>query len=139
MTAKTASARRRRRCSWSTCFGTHRTYLMRTHCHRRSSLVTMRSHEKTGRQDMGIEYAVNGDTKIAYETFGTGGEPLLLVLGIDYQMVWWDDAFCERLVAAGYHVARYDNRDTGLSTHYPEPAHGSPWRALLGGTRPLYT
>ncbi|WP_250034385.1 alpha/beta fold hydrolase [Paractinoplanes maris] len=88
---------------------------------------------------MGIEYAVNKDARIAYETFGTGGEPLLLVLGIDYQMVWWPDAFCERLVEAGYHVARYDNRDTGLSTHYPPPADGHPWRALLGRTPPLYT
>ncbi|WP_229069719.1 alpha/beta fold hydrolase [Actinoplanes sp. DH11] len=88
---------------------------------------------------MGIEYAVNGDTRIAYETFGTTGEPLLLVLGLDYQMVWWPDAFCERLVEAGFHVARYDNRDTGLSTHYPQPPDGSPWRALLGRTRPLYT
>jgi pimeloyl-ACP methyl ester carboxylesterase len=88
---------------------------------------------------MTIEYAVNGDVRIAYETFGTGGEPLLLVLGLDYQMVWWPDAFCERLVEAGYHVARYDNRDAGLSTHFPEPAGGSPWRALLGGTRPPYT
>lgn len=88
---------------------------------------------------MGIEYAVNGDTRIAYETFGTGGEPLLLVLGLDYQMVWWPDAFCERLVKAGYHVVRYDNRDTGLSTHFPQPADGSRWRALLGKGRPLYT
>jgi pimeloyl-ACP methyl ester carboxylesterase len=31
--------------------------------------------------DMGIEYAVNGDVRIAYETFGTAGEPLLLVSG----------------------------------------------------------
>jgi pimeloyl-ACP methyl ester carboxylesterase len=88
---------------------------------------------------MGIEYAVNGDARIAYETFGTAGDPLLLVLGLDYQMVWWPDAFCERLVGAGYHVARYDNRDTGLSTHYPQPTDGSSWRALLGGTRPVYT
>ena len=88
---------------------------------------------------MGIEYAMNGDTRITYETFGTGGEPLLLVLGIDYQMVWWPDAFCERLVAAGFHVARYDNRDTGLSTHFPEPGGRSPWKALLGGGPPLYT
>lgn len=89
---------------------------------------------------MSIEYAANGDVSIAYETFGsTAGEPLLLVLGLDYQMVWWPDAFCERLAEAGYHVARYDNRDTGLSTHYPQPPDGSPWRALLGRTRPLYT
>src|SRR3954468_17960695 len=88
---------------------------------------------------MGIEYAVNGDARIAYETLGTAGEPLLLVLGIDYQMVGGADAFCEHLVEAGYHVARYDNRDTGLSTHYPQPSDGSPWRALVGPTRPLYT
>ena len=88
---------------------------------------------------MGIGYAVNGDARIAYETFGTAGEPLLLVLGLDYQMVWWPDAFCERLVEAGYHVARYDNRDAGLSTHYPEPADGGRWRALRGGARPPYT
>jgi pimeloyl-ACP methyl ester carboxylesterase len=78
---------------------------------------------------MGIEYATNGDVSIAYETFGTGGEPLLLVLGIDYQMVWWNDAFCRRLVDAGFHVARYDNRDTGLSTHFPHQA-SSPWKVL---------
>ncbi|GAB3806387.1 hypothetical protein [Micromonospora zhanjiangensis] len=35
------------------------------------------------------------------------------MLGLDYQMVWWPDAFCERLVEAGYRVARYDNRYTG--------------------------
>lgn len=88
---------------------------------------------------MSIEYVRNGDATIAYETFGEAGEPLLLIMGLDFQMVWWPDAFCERLVTAGYHVARFDNRDTGLSTHYPEPANGSPWRALVGGTRPLYT
>ncbi len=38
-----------------------------------------------------------------------------------------------------YHVARFDNRDTGLSTHFAEPPAGGPWRALAGGTRPLYT
>lgn len=36
-------------------------------------------------------------------------------------------------------MARYDNRDTGLSTHYPEPAGSSPWRGFIGGGRPLYT
>lgn len=88
---------------------------------------------------MAIEYVGNGDATIAYETFGETGEPLLLIMGLDFQMIWWPDAFCERLVEAGYHVARFDNRDTGLSTHYPEPADGGPWRALLGGTRALYT
>lgn len=88
---------------------------------------------------MAIAYARNGDVEIAYEVFGETGEPLLLIMGLDFQMVWWPDAFCERLVEAGYHVARFDNRDTGLSTHFPEPADGGHWRALLGGTRPRYT
>ncbi len=88
---------------------------------------------------MTVLYTRNGDHEIAYETFGQGGDPLLLIMGLDFPMNWWPDAFCERLVRAGYHVARFDNRDTGLSTHYPEPAAGNPFRALLGGTRPLYT
>lgn len=88
---------------------------------------------------MAIEYTRNDDVTIAYETFGVTGEPLLLIMGLDFQMIWWPDAFCERLVEAGYHVARFDNRDTGLSGHFSEPAGGGPWRALLGGTRPLYT
>jgi hypothetical protein len=33
-------------------------------------------------------------------------------------MLWWPDAFCERLAGQGRHVLRYDNRDTGHSTTY---------------------
>src|SRR5215208_5437771 len=69
-------------------------------------------------------YARNGDVSIAYETFGdtAQGEPLLLIMGLDFQMVWWPDAFCERLVACGFSVVRFDNRDTGLSTHFSSRA-----------------
>jgi pimeloyl-ACP methyl ester carboxylesterase len=63
--------------------------------------------------------AVNGDVKIAYEEFGTpDGAPLLLIMGVSFQMVWWPDEFCELLAQRGFHVARFDNRDTGLSTRY---------------------
>ncbi|MEK6439095.1 alpha/beta fold hydrolase [Pseudonocardia sp. T1-2H] len=86
-------------------------------------------------------YARNGDVSIAYETFGDldSGEPLLLIMGLDFQMVWWPEAFCDQLVAAGFAVVRFDNRDTGLSTHFDSPTKQSPWRALLGATKPAYT
>jgi len=87
------------------------------------------------------QYAGNGDVSLAYETFGdtAGGQPLLLIMGLDFQMIWWPDAFCQRLVACGFSVVRFDNRDTGLSTHFSSPARQSPWRALWGRTEPAYT
>jgi pimeloyl-ACP methyl ester carboxylesterase len=54
---------------------------------------------------------------ICYETFGDAKDPaLLLVMGLGAQMILWDPEFCELLVEKGFHVIRYDNRDTGLST-----------------------
>jgi pimeloyl-ACP methyl ester carboxylesterase len=43
------------------------------------------------------------------------------------------------LADRGFAVARFDNRDTGLSTHFSSGQRESPWRALLGGTKPAYT
>lgn len=86
-------------------------------------------------------YARNADVSVAYEAFGdvAGGEPLLLIMGLDFQMVWWPEAFIEQLVAAGFGVVRFDNRDTGLSTHFSSPRAQNPWRAQLGLTAPVYT
>jgi pimeloyl-ACP methyl ester carboxylesterase len=65
-----------------------------------------------------METACHGDVAIAYETFGpAGGAPLLLISGTGAQMLIWPDDFCAALAARGFHVARFDNRDTGLSTH----------------------
>src|ERR1700761_2840096 len=88
-----------------------------------------------------IKYARNGDVSIAYETFGDlgSGVPLLGIMGLDFQMIWWPDAFCAMLADQGFAVARFDNRDTGLSTHFSSGEKQSPWRALLGGTKPVYT
>jgi pimeloyl-ACP methyl ester carboxylesterase len=87
------------------------------------------------------QYARNGKVSIAFEVFGdpAEGQPLLLIMGLDFQMVWWPDAFCERLVACGFGVVRFDNRDTGLSTHFSSTARHNPWRALWGRTKPAYT
>lgn len=53
-------------------------------------------------------FAKNADVSIAYETFGdpATGVPLLGIMGLDFQMVWWPDAFCEALVARGFAAGR---------------------------------
>ena len=88
-----------------------------------------------------IRYAHNGDIDIAFETFGdtATGEPLLLVMGLDFQMVWWPEELIARLVDAGFAVVRFDNRDTGLSTHFPPVQRPNPWKGLLGRVPPAYT
>jgi pimeloyl-ACP methyl ester carboxylesterase len=59
-----------------------------------------------------------GGIELCYETFGDPADPaLLLVMGLGFQMVAWPEEFCEGLVERGFHVIRFDNRDTGRSTH----------------------
>ncbi|MFO1407914.1 MAG: alpha/beta hydrolase [Steroidobacteraceae bacterium] len=77
----------------------------------------------------------NGTT-LEYESLGPDGAPaILLVMGLGMQLVAWPDAFCERLVAGGYRVIRFDNRDCGLSQkfdHLGRPRIGrAVMRALL--------
>lgn len=65
-----------------------------------------------------MEAAHNGDIVLAYETSGPpGGEPLLLISGTGAQMLIWPEGLCAALADRGFQVARFDNRDTGLSTH----------------------
>jgi pimeloyl-ACP methyl ester carboxylesterase len=65
-----------------------------------------------------VRTAHNGDVNIAYETFGSAkGIPLLLISGTGVQMLIWPDELCLSLVDRGFCVARFDNRDMGLSTH----------------------
>ncbi len=60
-----------------------------------------------------------GDARICTESFGDPGDPaILLIMGQGASMLWWRDAFCERLARAGRFVLRYDHRDTGRSTSY---------------------
>ena len=57
-----------------------------------------------------------GELELAYDVFGDGGEPLVLIMGIGAQRMFWDAAFCEQLVAAGFQVVRFDHRDIGESS-----------------------
>jgi pimeloyl-ACP methyl ester carboxylesterase len=57
------------------------------------------------------------DVEIYFETFGSSSDPtLLLVNGLGSQCINYDDRWCAKFVAHGYHVVRFDNRDTGLSS-----------------------
>jgi pimeloyl-ACP methyl ester carboxylesterase len=46
------------------------------------------------------------------------GEPLLLVMGLGMQLVAWHPDFVAMLVARGFRVIRFDNRDIGLSQRF---------------------
>ena len=46
--------------------------------------------------------------------------PLLLIMGLGAQLTLWPMELVEALVARGYHVIRYDNRDIGLSTKFTD-------------------
>ncbi|MFI7542476.1 alpha/beta fold hydrolase [Actinoplanes sp. NPDC049599] len=66
-------------------------------------------------------FARHGAVRIAYAAEGPpDGEPLLLIMGLGLQMLFWPESFRELLTGAGFRVARFDNRDVGLSTHLRE-------------------
>jgi pimeloyl-ACP methyl ester carboxylesterase len=55
--------------------------------------------------------------EIEYESFGSPGDPtLLLVMGLGAQMILWPEEFCADLASRGLRVVRFDNRDVGRST-----------------------
>jgi pimeloyl-ACP methyl ester carboxylesterase len=48
------------------------------------------------------------------------GEPLLLIMGLGMQLVAWHEDFVQSLVARGFRVIRFDNRDIGLSKNFDD-------------------
>ena len=54
---------------------------------------------------------------IWYEDFGNpSNTTVLLIMGAGAQCIMWNMALIKKIVNAGYHVVRFDNRDIGLST-----------------------
>ncbi|MFT8243299.1 alpha/beta fold hydrolase [Roseomonas sp. BN140053] len=88
---------------------------------------------------MSASVAANGNT-LAYDSFGDeASETILLIAGLGTQMIRWTDPFCAELAARGYRVVRFDNRDTGQSTHFTEHGamdFGTLAAALAEGRRP---
>lgn len=67
---------------------------------------------------MTTSMAPGDGVEICYETFGDPADPaLLMVNGFTAQMINFDERLCRHLAGHGRFVIRYDNRDTGLSTH----------------------
>jgi pimeloyl-ACP methyl ester carboxylesterase len=54
--------------------------------------------------------------ELAYDMFGERGMPLVLVMGIGAQRIFWSDALIDQFVNAGFQVVRFDHRDIGEST-----------------------
>jgi pimeloyl-ACP methyl ester carboxylesterase len=56
---------------------------------------------------------------LCVQTFGDRADPpILLIMAGASSMDWWEDGFCERLMAGSRFVIRYDHRDTGRSVSY---------------------
>jgi pimeloyl-ACP methyl ester carboxylesterase len=64
---------------------------------------------------------------IYYEASGDpAGQPLVLIAGASAQLIWWRDAFVQRLVERGFFVICPDNRDVGLSAKMGGPGDVGP-------------
>jgi len=72
--------------------------------------------------------------RLAYESFGPDEAPtVLLIMGLGCQLVRWNIELCDRLVALGYRVIRFDNRDCGRSTHLDDAFAPAILTAMNGG------
>ncbi|USB33202.1 alpha/beta hydrolase [Paenibacillus sp. YPG26] len=57
--------------------------------------------------------------QLCTDSFGDPVHPaILLIMGAQSSMIWWEEEFCQRLADTGRYVIRYDNRDVGRSTTY---------------------
>ena len=57
--------------------------------------------------------------ELAYETHGHDqAPPVLMIMGRGGQLTMWPDKLISDLVAGGYRVITFDNRDIGLSHHH---------------------
>jgi len=61
-----------------------------------------------------------GDVELCYDAFGDPERPpMLVIMGLGFQLVHWPEELCRQLAAEGFRVVRFDNRDAGRSTHLP--------------------
>lgn len=72
-----------------------------------------------------------GSVQLACDSFGDPSHPpMLLIMGLATQMIFWDERFCHMLASRGYWVIRFDNRDVGRSTIMHEHAPPTAWDML---------
>lgn len=61
-----------------------------------------------------------GGIRLCFTDEGDGA-PILLIIGLGFQLVHWPRAFIDALVSAGHRVIAFDNRDSGRSTYLDGP------------------
>ncbi|MEC5405039.1 alpha/beta hydrolase [Paraburkholderia sp. MPAMCS5] len=87
-----------------------------------------------------MEFVKTNSVTVGYESFGDeDAEVILLISGLGAQMIRWTAPFCESLVAKGFRVIRFDNRDAGSSTHFthsPAPDFSALASAIAAGRTP---
>jgi pimeloyl-ACP methyl ester carboxylesterase len=67
--------------------------------------------------NMGEGKVKANNIEIWYEEFGESTNPaVLLIMGAGCQGIMWNMELINGIINASYHVIRFDNRDTGLST-----------------------
>ncbi len=75
-----------------------------------------------------------------YDSHGKESDPaVILIMGFSGQMVMWPMSFVNALVAKGFRVIRFDNRDIGLSSQLDEkgaPDIGAAMMAVMSGQKP---
>jgi pimeloyl-ACP methyl ester carboxylesterase len=100
-------------------------------------LETLQS-QRHGKVFLLVKIKANG-IDIEYELFGE--EPnvvhgarkpcIVLIMGLGMQMIAWPMPLIEALVAKGYRVLRFDNRDIGLSSWFDQYGMPNlPWNGL---------
>jgi pimeloyl-ACP methyl ester carboxylesterase len=73
-----------------------------------------------------------GTIELCYETTGDpSGSPVLLIMGLGAQLIFWDDELVQRLADRGHYVIRFDNRDAGQSTHLSQRSTLSMLEAVM--------
>jgi pimeloyl-ACP methyl ester carboxylesterase len=65
-----------------------------------------------------MQISANGISLEVEDHGSPAGEPLVLVMGLGMQLVAWHPDFVAMLVARGFRVIRFDNRDIGLSQRF---------------------
>ena len=61
-----------------------------------------------------------GEVDLCFDAFGDPElPPMLLIMGMGFQLIHWPEDLCRQLALEGFRVVRFDNRDAGRSTHLP--------------------
>ena len=66
-----------------------------------------------------------GRLKLCYRVEGNPSHPpVLMIMGLNSQLIYWPQPLVDKIVAANYRVVRFDNRDSGRTEWLPKPPVG---------------